>query len=1011
MANYYLIIFLSLLITFENVSASTSTNEEQEKLISSIASADQIYKKKDYQTALNTLGNIYNIIDLYKKSKSKEDDNNLEKSFLIYFGSRFFLSVTEEDLQKAKSRAKPATRTASSFLEAYEQKYPKNPKNCTSEHAEIFEMILRLNRSVVLTQFQLKAFKFFAIAVKKLIICEDKIARFYKTVSSSSQLFDHIFKPFREKMVSDCSSVFATIAPLEQAYNALVETKSKSFSCCDFVTHYAYIKINSGILTTGHNWKSKPEESKKQLLEILGFSDRFIPYYFQNYYKLHHNTFKERLKLAQTTTMTGYANLIRQTCPAAQGADIHRWIKNLCRHEDLIVQFYNQSTNAVSDSIQHVLGCKVGDLDLKYQEVSSNLERLQFPHLFLIEQLPQSNSYRMFALGIMSSYVTTNLLSGDKLKTTNLIQAKIHLENAITQGTRFIGSILKSQTEIENDFFKHSVELFESTMNCFERLIQLHCDGNQIHEASKSWQQSFQLDDRILKWLATRNKGSYTNLPKLLAEARFSAFRRRVGFFVNKVRPLTKGEKEVTYRKIKELLELIKSNKSLHKRAQNFMRINQVENVRNNTPSQIQGRKNPRYGKKVRAVQKENELLQHTKDLKKQIELVPAGSSEEITFRLGHISYWNQYGLVHFNRTKNMNDFVQHQKTGIEFTAELEQTLSRKLGIEKEAKNFTIDDLYRIYKELNNHSTKESLECQLGFICGFFFNTGDYESCLKRIAAFEKHFGILSKKIKKLQAVIELVNGNPEPWHKWSQAEQEIVRQQRKAKKQKAKEKQEKLVQEIKDRQHERAEELKKQQKLAEEREQKQASKAKPIINHEPTISTSDYSEPYETKRTPVEKPKQKRIHWADIPMQYVRPGGYNPRPVKTGSQTTATLPEKKPAFPVSKTVFDLYNSLMGKSPKMSSDDAVTFLEGFGLKSGGGKGSHKKCTFIGGARLYNNSGKLIYTLPDLKQFMTVVPEWKGKKIPDYMAKALKHVLQTIGITRVTKRSNISDTSK
>jgi hypothetical protein len=112
--------------------------------------------------------------------------------------------------------------------------------------------------------------------------------------------------------------------------------------------------------------------------------------------------------------------------------------------------------------------------------------------------------------------------------------------------------------------------------------------------------------------------------------------------------------------------------------------------------------------------------------------------------------------------------------------------------------------------------------------------------------------------------------------------------------------------------------------------------------------------------------------------------------------------PEVAPSiFAVSKPTLDLYNNLYGLTPKLTTENAVQLLAGFGLTihKNEGKGSHTKCFLNNGEKIINAAGKVMWTCPDFEKggLMAIVPRWDGKDIPLYMIKHLRYIIEKMGV--------------
>ncbi len=273
-----------------------------------------------------------------------------------------------------------------------------------------------------------------------------------------------------------------------------------------------------------------------------------------------------------------------------------------------------------------------------------------------------------------------------------------------------------------------------------------------------------------------------------------------------------------------------------------------------------------------------------------------------------------------------------------------------------------------------------------------------YEEFTKRIQASEKIFRTNLDQLKQRKAISLYMQGNPQLWDQL----QEEKEAKNKKEREQIRTKKEQII----------VNNLKKATEQQKNNQEKQPSRPTTTSNKPATkqlITDHTYITNTEEKSPNVEARRNAKEHYARQEKKQAAKESKNHNAHQEEGKEKSTLsptinieslPQEQASFHTQPQVAKLYTNLYSLQPKLTDEDVVKLLAGFGLKidSKAGKGSHTKCTFVAGEVVTDNNKKVIFTCPNLQSFMTIIPQWDSKDIPSYMIKNLRYILEKIGVT-------------
>ena len=394
-------------------------------------------------------------------------------------------------------------------------------------------------------------------------------------------------------------------------------------------------------------------------------------------------------------------------------------------------------------------------------------------------------------------------------------------------------------------------------------------------------------------------------------------------------------------------------------------------------------------------------LLQQNKwqKQKEQIEIfktTPINYTERTKILHHQIVTMDQISVSDYKRIGDDQRYISQQNDVKNCVLHLENLIAQHLHCDISAEG----SLIKIYKEFTRIMQFQKPFVELSLLCDYFINAQDFEACYKRIQAFEIVLGSLSKNLKEKQALALYMIGDPRLWVQLIEEEKD-----RKAK---TKEKREKI----------------RSQKVRAAIEKQKASSRTTTTTttttpHKPAaknavqqdsdreICITNVANAETPKMEALRNAKEKKLR--EDEKQAAKQTKKNNIPQATAKEQkdsapvvdNAALSRHQPSFNIKPHVYKLYLELYSNQPKLTNQDVMKLLAGFGLRidSKGGKGSHTKCSFTSDEVVVDDQGNTIFTLPDLQSFMQIVPKWNSDNIKPYMVGTLRYILEKLGVTK------------
>lgn len=421
-----------------------------------------------------------------------------------------------------------------------------------------------------------------------------------------------------------------------------------------------------------------------------------------------------------------------------------------------------------------------------------------------------------------------------------------------------------------------------------------------------------------------------------------------------------------------------------------------------------------RAGPKTKAFLIEKEVQEAIEDMQQQISL---GNTRGFNASLLQYKIFEKSitcASVNSKRSGALQQRKEYDQDAYNAILAMEKAGATEIKLNKGQEEFSTGELIQIYKYFSDGEIKGILR-EIN-IPSLFILHENYLGAQKRIKVFAAvrtgsgdDFEKMPNNLKPLFAIAKLLEGDFDFWDTYTQKEE--------AKSQKISEKRKKQRQKYK------ANKIKKlQQKKIEEKKKKTILAAKAKESHKGkrpvAVAIEAESDHYTVPGTPqqndikrevqtIVKEKQDRDERKKAAKDAKDKTVLTPTTTAPNPETEEVTEEIQASpFTVSKSVYKLYQTLYSTKPKLTQKQALKLLAGFGLKvdASQGKGTHIKCTaevdectFVKGEKISTATGQIIFTCPDFKSFMTIVPEWESKDIPPYMAKALRHILEKIGV--------------
>jgi hypothetical protein len=362
-------------------------------------------------------------------------------------------------------------------------------------------------------------------------------------------------------------------------------------------------------------------------------------------------------------------------------------------------------------------------------------------------------------------------------------------------------------------------------------------------------------------------------------------------------------------------------------------------------------------------------------------------------------------------RHKDIDKLLEGHNICYQKLMDLEKNIAQQVDITKSSDEWTFDDFQKVYHQLKKDLTSNKLNSRLPELLVFSVNCGLPKLTELRLKVFAQELGGSTEEfesvpgtLKSQFVVFKYLQGEPKYWDMLGEEEDRIAAEKARAKQQKNQAKDKKKRQLIAQAVHFDREA--KQRDLDKQKEELALALTKKSGTDMKRSETSTFSPSFHshshTEETQAEiKLRAQALLDKEAEKQgkkeaknhIVNDDDDNNFPSSSSTSSTSSANETMERPNVTTTTIKFYQSLYCDAPKLTSEEAISLLQGFGLTTSSAKGSHTKLTLSSGEIITDSNGKVIWRCPNLTETMTIIPKWDSKDIPAYMVRNLKYILE------------------